>query len=552
MRKSIFLCISKLNYFTNIVAAGLILVFLSSDHVQAQGREGLRFEISFPPTASFESITGRVFLAFAPDDEREPRLQVGRYGVPFFGVDVEGLKPGESAIIDETTLGYPPEHLSSLPEGTYFIQAVISKYTRFERSDGHVVWMHMDQWEGQNWRRSPGNLVSDVIQVSIGPESTGVTQISADHVIPPIELIPDTRWVKRIKIQSQKLTAFWGHPIYIGATVLLPKDYDSHPDVQYPTVYQQGHFSSRPPLRFQEGNSFYEAWVSTDFPRFIAVTIQHPSPYFDDSYAVNSVNNGPYGDAIHEELIPELERQFRMIPESWARVLTGGSTGGWESFALQVFYPDFYGGTWSYAPDPLDFRNVEGIDIYDDKNAFYKEYDWHKTPTTNTRDNVTGAVRLTSAQRNRMELVNGTKGRSGQQLDVWSSVFGPVGEDGYFKPLFDKATGVIDPGVAGYWKENYDMRYILQRDWKTLGPKLVGKLNIIVGHMDNFLLNFGVYYLEEFLESTTDPYYAGSISYGKRGGHGYRPYGSDELLRVMAAHISRMAPDGSDISSWKY
>ena len=493
-----------------------------------------------------------MFLAFAREGEAAPRLQVGRYGVPFFGVDFEDLKPGEAVVIDASTLGYPFESLADLPPGDYYVQAVLNKYTKFERADGHTVWMHMDQWEGQNWRRSPGNLTSDVQRLSLGPGQRSPIRLETTNEIPLIEPPEDTRWVKRFKIRSEILTKFWGHPIYLGATVLLPRGYDEHPEVSYPTVYHHGHFSLRPPLRFQEGNDLYNAWTNDDFPRFVAVTIQHPTPYFDDSYAVNSANNGPYGDAIHQELIPEIERRFRVIAAPYARVLTGGSTGGWEAFALQVFYPDFYGGSWAFAPDPLDFRNVEGINIYEDENAFYKQYEWHKAPITNTRDHQTGAVRLTSKQRNTMELVNGTKGRSGQQLDIWSAVFGPVGEDGYFKPLFDKRTGTIDPTVAPYWKENYDLRHILERDWATLGPKLVGKLHVICGRMDNFFLNFGVYHMEDFLENTTDPYYAGSFTYGPRGGHGWRPYGYDHLLRLMADHITDNAPPGADTERWKY
>lgn len=530
----------------------LFLACTTGSVAHAQSTSRVQFEISFPASVHAEPVTGRMFLAFATDDRREPRLQVSRYGVPFFGVDVENLAPGEKVVIDGSTLGYPFNSLGDMPPGDYFIQAVLSKYTEFERSDGHTVWMHNDQWEGQNWRRSPGNLISDVQQIFMDPTGTRTFQLETGNVLPPIEMQPDTRWVKRIKIQSDILTEFWGQPMYLGATVLLPKGYDEHPGTYYPTVFNQGHFSTRAPLGFREGSDLYEAWISNDFPRFIGVTIQHPTPYFDDSYAVNSANNGPYGDAIHQELIPEIERLFRLIPESWARVLTGGSTGGWEAFALQVFYPDFYGGSWAYAPDPLDFRNVEGINIYEDENAFYKQHEWYRVPTINTRNSVTGAARLTSKQRNTMELVNGTKGRSGQQLDIWSAVHGPVGEDGYFKPVFDKETGVIDHSVAEYWRENFDMRHILQRDWETLGPKLVGKLHVTVGHKDNYYLNWGVYYMEEFLESTTDPYYGGSFTYGKLGGHGYRPYGYDELLRIMAAHITRNAPNGTDTNSWKY
>ncbi len=539
---------------TTCLLIGILLLslFVQSSFAQANASRELRFEISFPATVHAEPLTGRMFLAFALNDEREPRLQVGRYGVQVFGVDFENLAPGESVVIDESTLGYPVGSLSKMKAGAYYVQAVLNKYTEFKRSDGHTVYMHMDQWEGQNWRRSPGNLIGDVVHLSIDLEEGGIHRMITATEIPPIGLPANTPLVQRFRIQSDILTEFWGYPIYIGATVLLPRGYDEHPDVFYPTVYQQGHFSTRAPLRFREGTAFYDAWLSDGFPRFIAVTIQHPTPYFDDSYAVNSVNNGPYGDAIHEELIPEIEKRYRLIRESYARVLTGGSTGGWEAAALQIFYPDFYGGSWAFAPDPLDFRNVEGINIYEYENAFYTENDWYKVPITNTRDHVTGAVRLTSKQRNTMELVNGTKGRSGEQLDIWSAVFGPVGENGYFKPLFDKRTGEIDPIVAEYWREHYDLRHILERDWATLGPKLVGKLHFYCGRMDNFFLNFGVYYMEDFLESTSEPYYAGSFTYGPRGGHGWRPFGSDELLRQMAAQITANAPVGADTNTWKY
>ncbi len=508
------------------------------------------FEISYPEALHEGPLTGRMFLAFGEDNERDPRLQVGRYGVQFFGVDFENLMPGETVTIDGSTLGYPQEALKDVPAKKYYLQAVLNKYTKFERSDGHTLWMHMDQWEGQNWRRSPGNLISEVIELDFDPNKKQTVKIELTSEIPPVEIPENTEWVQRFKIRSQILTEFWGHPIYLGATVLLPKGYHINPDVRYPTVYHQGHFSMRAPLGFSEGTDLYDAWMSDDFPRFIAVTLQHPTPYFDDSYAVNSANNGPYGDAIHQELIPEIEKRYRTIPEGYARLLTGGSTGGWESFALQVFYPDFYGGTWSFAPDPLDFRNVEGINIYEDENAFFRDEGLYEAPIINTRVPETGAVRLTSQQRNLMELVNGTKGRSGEQLDIWSAVFGPVGEDGYFKPLFDKRTGKMYPEVAEFWKENYDLRHYLEQNWSKIGPKLQGKLHVFCGHMDNFYLNVGVYHMEEFLESTTDPYYEGSFTYGARGGHSWRPYGYDELLRRMAKHIQENAPYDVSKADW--
>jgi hypothetical protein len=504
----------------------------------------IEFKLSF--NTADKNITGRMFLVISRTDSVAPRLGVGRYGTQFFGADFENLKPLQEIVIDGSTLGYPVNDFKDIPPGDYYVQAVVSKYTEFKRADGHTLWMHMDQWEGQDWRRSPGNLYSKVKKIAINKGNTQQTiKLIADQVIAPIAVPEDTKWVKHIKIKSEKLSKFWGQPIYIGATILLPKGYAENPTKYYPTVYEQGHFSLAPPFGFNENGrgTFYNDWTSDGFPSFIAVTIQHPSPYFDDSYAVNTVNNGPYGDAIHQELIPEIEKQVRCIKEGYARFLTGGSTGGWESFALQVLYPEFYGGCWAFSPDPLDFRNVEGINVYEDKNAFYKEYEWYKSPTINTRFPLTGDVRLTSQQRITMELVNGTKGRSGGQLDIWSSVFGPIGKDGYFKPLFDEKTGVVDTTVAKYWKDNWDMRNYLEKNWATVGPKLVGKLNVFAGRMDDFFLNFGVYHMEDFLTKTTNPYYNGSFTYGERGGHSWRPYSSAQLLRVIDEHMRKMNPD---------
>ncbi|HLX67751.1 MAG TPA: alpha/beta hydrolase-fold protein [Puia sp.] len=499
------------------------------------------FTISYSPTAAAGPLTGRMFLIVAHTDSIEPRLQVGRYGTQFFGIDFTALNPKQTVKIDGATLGYPIANLINLPDGDYYIQAVLNKYTEFHRADGHTLWMHMDQWEGQDWRRSPGNLYSKTVKVTISNKDPRPISLTVDQQIPPIPAPPDTKWVKHLKIKSEKLTRFWGQPIYIGATILLPKDYEAHPDQRYPTIYQQGHFSTAAPIGFHEdfSNSFSKDWASDSCPRFIAVTIQHPSPYFDDSYAVNSANNGPYGDAIHEELIPEIEKQFRCIPEGYARLLTGGSTGGWESFALQVLYPDFYGGCWAFSPDPLDFSNVEGINIYKDQNAFYKQHEWYRAPTPNTRMPETGEVLLTSAQRNFMELVNGTHGRSGGQLDIWSAVFGPVGSDGYFKPLFDKWSGAIDSSVALYWRDHFDMLHYLQNHWTTVGPKLIGKLHVFAGRMDDFYLNIAVYHMEDFLSATRDPYYNGSFLYGDRGGHGWRPWTTSQLIRIMAAYLQQ-------------
>ncbi len=253
-----------------------------------------------------------------------------------------------------------------------------------------------------------------------------------------------------------------------------------------------------------------------------------------------------------QELIPELEKRYRVIREPYARILSGGSTGGWEALALQIFHPDFFGGTWAYCPDPVEFSDVEGVNIYKDTNAFYKQFEWRRVPIVNSRE-TNGQIRQTSEQRNQFELACGTKGRSGQQLDIWSAVYGPLGKDGYFEPLWDKRTGVINPTVAQYWKENYDLKVYLERNWPTLGPKLIDKLHIFTGDADTYLLNNSTKVLEEWMKTTKDPHYEGFFMYGDGKPHCWSgPATPAERLKEMAQYILRKKPDGATTPWWKY
>ncbi len=508
-----------------------------------------RFRVRFPASAVDGPITGRVYVMISKTDRREPRLQVGRTGIPFFGHDVEGLAAGAWATVDGSDLGFPLDSMAALPAGDYYVQGFVNRYSEFKRADGHTVWMHDDRWEGQQWRRSPGNLYSDVQKVHLDPKRGWSVDLTASHVIPPVQVPPDTRWVKRFKFESPTLTKFWGRPIYLGATVLLPQGYDQD-TTHYPVLYEQGHFSLRAPLRFREGTDLYRAWTSPDFPRMIVVTFQHPTPYFDDSYAVNSVNVGPYGDAIMQELIPEVEKRFRTIEEPWARWLSGGSTGGWESLALQIFHPDFFGGTWSYCPDPVTFMNVEGYDVYEDTNAYERTRGWVTTPIPNSRE-TDGSLRTTSRQRNYFELVSGTRGRSGEQQDIWEAVFGPLGSDGYFKPLFDKRTGAIDPEVASYWRGHYDLLEYLKRNWHTVGPELVDKLHIYVGTMDTYYLDVAVRQLQAWMKTTENPHYEGYFQYGLFKPHCYAgDVSTPDRLREMATFGVAHMPAGHATPWW--
>ncbi len=550
----------------------------------------LKVTISFTEGQSAEPLDGRMLLLISKNDNNEPRFQIsdGPAGQQVFGINVDGLAPSEKAAFDASVIGYPTRSLANIPAGDYTVQGLLHIYETFHRSDGHVVKLPMDRGEGQHWNRAPGNLYSTPQKVRIDPRSRETIHITLDQKIPPIPDPPETKYIKHIKIESKLLTEFWGRPMFLGAHVLLPEGFDEHPEARYPLCVFHGHFPydfggfrETPPdpdlepdysSRFgvtgynltqqQEAHDFYTQWTGPDFPRMLIIEIQHANPYYDDSYAVNSANLGPYGDAITYELIPHIEEKFRGIGEGWARFLYGGSTGGWEALAVQVLYPDEYNGCFAACPDPIDFRAYTVINIYEDTNAYYIDGDWKRVPRPGHR-NFLGHISTTLEQSNHREQVLGTNSRSGDQWDIWQAVYSPVGEDGYPKPIWDKLTGEIDSEVAAYWRENYDLRYIMERDWETLGPRLHGKLHIYCGDMDNYYLNNAVYLTEEFLEGTTDPYYSGEVDYGDRAEHCWngdqeRPnhlsrlrYNVMYIPRILD-RIQKSAPRGADLTSWRY
>lgn len=545
----------------------------------ASGLRGLQFDVSFPASVSPDRQDGHIILIVSRDTTREPRFQYQVYNPdvqPGFGLDVDGLAPGATAVIDSKVFGWPLRSVMDIPPGDYRVQAVLNRYETFHRADGHTVKLAPDKGEGQHWFSKPGNFYSEPMRVHLDPAKGQTVHISLSKMIAPIPDPVDTKWVKYVRVRSDLLSKFWGRPMYLGAYVLLPAGFDDHPSARYPLAVDQGHyptgfseFSPNPPtpgsrdsVRVSYAYDLYKQWTGPKFPRMLVMKVQHANPYYDDSYAVNSANLGPYGDAIVKELIPYVEKKFRGIGQGWARTLYGGSTGGWESLGDQVFYPDDFNGAWAFCPDPVDFRQYETINIYSDTNAFYFNADWKKTPQPSGR-NYLGHLLTTVENDNHWEYVQGRKNRSTEQWDIWESVFGPVGADGYPQRIYDKLTGHIDPKVAEYWKEHYDLRNILQRDWATLGPKLVGKIHIYSGTMDSWHLNNAVYLMQDFLDSTKDPYYAGSIEYGDRYEHCWTGDSQHSLrvgsmtvdqrfIPVMAQHIVKTAPAGADTVSWRY
>jgi hypothetical protein len=548
------------------------------------------FSVMLPDSLSKKSLDGRLLLLLSTNDKAEPRFQVGTGPATqlIFGVNIENWKPGTAKTVTATAFGYPIESLKNVPAGNYYVQAVLHIYETFHRKDGHVLKLPMDRGEGQHWNSAPGNLYSTPVKILFNPQAKNISTVVLTKIIRPIKQPEDNKYIKHIKIQSKLLTEFWGRPIYLGAHILLPEGWDTHPDVKYPLAIYHGHFPSdfgdwrtepadenlKPDTseRFrisgynkivqQENYNFYKLWTGPNFPRVIAIEIQHANQFYDDSYAVNSANIGPYGDAITYELIPEIEKRFRGIGKGWSRFMYGGSTGGWEVLAAQLFYPDEYNGCYAACPDPIDFTNYTVVNIYKDENAYFLKSPFKKTPRPGMRDYL-GHVSTTLQDMNYMELAFGDKTRSGEQWDIWEAVYSPVGKDGYPARIWDKYTGAIDKEVAAYWKEHFDLAHIIERDWPKLGEKLKGKIHVYVGDMDSYYLNDAVYSAEDILKKLQNPACNCEVDYGDRaehcwnGDHTQPNYVSRLRYHQMyitkwAEEVKSRAPQGADLTSWRY
>jgi hypothetical protein len=547
----------------------------------------------FPASRSAQPLDGRLLLLLSNDPSAEPRMQIDDTlkSQMIFGLTVDGWKPGSRLAIGNDAQGYPRPKLKDVPAGNYTVQAVLNVYETFHRSDGKTVKLAPDRGEGQHWNLAPGNLLSKPRVVHIGPGSPPI-EISLADIIPPIDPEPDTKYIRHIRIQSKLLSTFWGRPMYLAAIVLVPEGYDSHSEAHFPLIIAHDHFVSTfddfretPPdpnlkpdyserfhlpgynrIQQEEAYKNYQTWIAPATPRFLIAKLQHANPYYDDSYAVNSSNLGPYGDAIETELIPAIEQKFRGLGQGWARFVYGGSTGGWESLAAQMFYPDHYNGAFVACPDPVDFHAFMTVDLYKQDNMFYLPGANKRVEQPSMRDYL-GHTLMSVRDNAAYEAALGDRGRSGEQFDIWQAVYSPTGEDGYPKSIFDKQTGAIDHATAAFWREHYDLDAILQRDWATLGPKLQGKLHLYVGSDDTYFLNDAVYLMEDFLQQTGTPGYGvpyqGEVHYGPRAEHCWngdpekpnwysRLHYDQMYVPQILERIQKTAPPGADLASWRY
>jgi Putative esterase len=548
-----------------------------------------RIEVTVPAA---KPLNGHLVLVFAKNDKDEPRMQLSEdyLSAQGFGADVEDLAAGQPIVMDSKTFGYPRRSLNDLDAGDYFVQAVFNLYEQFHLASGQTVWLPPDKGEGQHWNLKPGNLYSKPVKIHFDPKSQQTIKLTLDQVIPPIEGTdkdpvvmaakdPGAKWLKYMRFRSEKLSQFWGRDVWLGAWILLPDGFDDHPDAKYPLVVYQDHyhaglgpvpFATTPPdpkspgaRRLGNGYRFFQDWTAGRLPRVILIYVQNANPYYDDSYDVDSANVGPYGSAINEELIPAVEQKYRGIGQGWARATFGGSTGGWEALATQVFYPDFYNGTWAACPDPVDFHAYQNIDLYNDANAFVRKGDFAEIPIAGDRK-PDGTIVATAAGEFGFEYVLGTRGRSTEQWNIWQAVFSPAGADGYPAQIIDPVTGDIDKKVLAYWHDHYDLTAILKRDWPTLGPKLEGKLHLAVGDGDTYFLNNAVHLLQKELDATRNPHSDATFQYGPGMPHCYtggpseytmQENNADWIQRVlpqMVDHMLATSPVGADTKSWRY
>lgn len=555
----------------------LLVVLWVLEPLQAQAAFPKRaFVVSLPRTSE-GPITGRVFVVISRTDAPEVRRQGSADSPQTFAVAAAQWTPDKPIVIDQAVLGSPLRSLNDIPSGDYYVQAYVRIYVDYHRADGHVVWA-MDQWNGTNMPIWRGNLYSKVQRVHIGDAKDLNVRLELTERSEASTFPPDTASLKYIKIQSALLSKFWGRPICLGAVVLLPKGYGSNPDERYPVIYEpRNHYRrdapfgftpepvvetddvrrAREQLGFESGYEFAQSWEGQRFPRMIAVTMIETTPFFDFASSMNSENNGPYEDAVMEELIPYIETHFRTIRQPWARVLIGKSSGGRDALSLQLHRPEFFGGAWVFYPWAFDYSRYFSFNIYKDTSAF--SVDWRETqgyrgknewqpldrifvrsledkPIWTVRDWMLGE-----------QVAGGPTGVGAEVMGSDNALNSPVGPDGYPEHLYDGLTGAIDPNVAMAWRSHDLMAYV-QDNWPRIGAQLIGKLHFYVGDMDEWFRNYGIHDLQDYLEKAT-PYYAGSFTYGPLKGHEWQPMTNAELVRQVSDYVVQHASKDAD-TAW--
>lgn len=452
-----------------------------------------QISVSYPKTTYDKPFSGKVFLYLSKDNREPKRGEVGIESFPAFAIEVKNVQPGKAVIFDDRALSYPAA-LSDLERNEYYVQAV------WDRDLG-----------GRAIAESPGNIYSKPIKIKLTKDLKKVFSIQCTEIIPEQSFI-STKFVKELKVQSALLSAFHHKPYSIGAAVLLPKSYYDQPQKKYPVVFYV--FGYGGDYHFRSGDTSSRGKL--DSIDAIIVYLDGNCPLGHSVYA-NSDNNGPWGDALVKEFIPELEKQYRCEE---ARFLRGHSSGGWTVLWLQTHYPATFTACWSSSPDPVDFRDFQKINLYEGDNMYYKKDSSLRSVAT-----VAGSFPWASMKQDvQMEHVV----YRGEQMHSFDAVFSGKGTDGNPERICDPVTGEVNKKVFEHWK-NYDISLYLRTNWDKLQKDLYGKIRVSVGEQDNFYLNSAVHLLESEMKKLNtgfvfeyypgDHFTVGTPEYRKAGEH---------------------------------
>ena len=466
-----------------------------------------------------EELNGRLlFFVDRPGNDEEPMLYkrngFGMTGCPVFGVTFYGLQGGDEIDLDEQQdkIFGSPFPYEDIPHEKLQVQAFFIRWHKFKRKDGHEIYGMADYGGGGDYAKNPFNLYSSVKTVKYGEQDIKLLidkQIEPEKPLKKGQVYQQGNYnnhglVRYFKMKSKLLSDFWGEDIYIGANILLPPNYDKNK--KYPLILCQGHFpGATAPFRYDvelrdREKGFTEYWNSGKGPEVICVNFRHANMFYDDSYMVDSANLGPWGEAFVKEAVPAIEKKYGGIGKAEGRILVGGSTGGWVSAALQLFYPDFFGGTWPGFCDGLCFHNYQLVDLYEEDNVYELSFPWRKLERPGSRD-TKGNINWTNREEHYYELaIGGDLAHGLGQYGIYQAVYSPCGEDGYPLNAYDPFTGKINKDVVEYWGAHYDLTRYLEENHEWLVPKIRGKFHLRAGDMDNFYLNLGHWSFTEVLK----------------------------------------------------
>lgn len=462
---------------------------------------------------------GRLYLFISEAKRGEPRRQTWpRVTNHIFAQNIEAWDPEQLMYFDSESELDSNEDLvlADFPDGDYRVQ---------------VLW---DQNTTASSINAPGNLYSEVVELKLRDDDKLTLTLS--EIIAPREKVVHPL-LREHSFKSDSLSAWWGKEMSVEFSVLLPRSFASNPNKKYPIIYEVGGYGSRHyrASRIVQKDSAFMAWWNTEAPEVIIAFLDGEGP-FGDSYQLDSDNSGPYGYVLTEEMAPWIEQEYRAIASTETRFVEGCSTGGWVSLALQLYYPDFFGGTYSYSPDPVDFNHMQLVNLYKDDNAFVNKYGNERPSNRTTTGDPIFSIRKEVYYEN-VQGVTGSFTTSGGQWGAWNALYSPKGKDGYPVPAFDPQTGEIDSVVVAHW-QRYDLLHHTQTNWETLGPKLEGKLWVWMGDMDNYYLNNALHPFADFLSETSNPKSDANITFSPMQGHCWA-FSRKEVIEMVGKRLKQ-------------